>query len=103
IIDEAGRYLKVKIGKNIAEGEVYQTVIQKNNWFAAEVVDKKSFALVGCTVSPGFDFSDFEFAERNVLTEKFPEEIKKYKAKTAAFIIKNLFKLILIISGNNVK
>lgn len=73
IIDKAGRYLKVKIGKNIAEGEVYQTVIQNNNWFAAEVVDKKSYALVGCTVSPGFDFSDFEFAERNVLTKKFPE------------------------------
>jgi hypothetical protein len=29
-------------------------------WFASQVRDSKSFALVGCTVAPGFEFEDFE-------------------------------------------
>lgn len=73
VIDENGNYNKLIIGKDISSGEVYQTVIKKNSWFAAEVVDKKSFALVGCTVSPGFDFSDFEFGDRDFLIKSYPE------------------------------
>ncbi len=73
IIDENGNYKKIIVGKNISSGDVYQTVIKKNCWFAAEVIDKKSFALVGCTVSPGFDFSDFEFGDRESLINKYPD------------------------------
>ncbi len=73
IIDEAGSYKKMSVGKNLSSGDVYQTVIKKNCWFAAEVIDKKSFALVGCTVSPGFDFSDFEFGDRETLINKYPD------------------------------
>lgn len=73
LIDEEGKYSKIYLGKNLVDGEVYQTAIKKNNWFAAEVADKKSFTLVGCTVSPGFDFSDFEFGKRDLLVKQFPE------------------------------
>lgn len=73
IIDEDGSYKKMSVGKNLSSGDVYQTVIKKNCWFAAEVIDKKSFALVGCTVSPGFDFSDFEFGDRETLINKYPD------------------------------
>ena len=31
------------------------------------------YALVGCTVSPGFDFKDFELANREELINSFPE------------------------------
>ena len=40
-------------------GALFQVVIKNHTWFAAEVISKRSFALSGCTVSPGFDFSDF--------------------------------------------
>lgn len=73
IIDEEGNYKKMNLGKDILSGDLYQIVIKKNSWFAAEVVDKKSFALVGCTVSPGFDFSDFEFGDRDSLIKKYPD------------------------------
>lgn len=73
IIDEDSSYKKMSVGKNLSSGDVYQTVIKKNCWFAAEVIDKKSFALVGCTVSPGFDFSDFEFGDRETLINKYPD------------------------------
>lgn len=73
VIDKNGKFVEIFLGKKIAEGEVFQTVIEKNCWFAAELVDKKSFALVGCTVSPGFDFQDFEMADCEKLISKFPE------------------------------
>lgn len=71
IINEKGDLSQVKLGRKIDQGEVFQTVIKKNNWFAAEIEDKRSFSLVGCTVSPGFDFSDFEFGKQNELISKY--------------------------------
>lgn len=49
--------------------------ITAGNWFCAQVQDKDadSFALVSCTVTPGFDFADFELIEAGVLAEQYPE------------------------------
>ena len=71
-IDEAGNYTAQKLGRNLDEGEVLQFVIPKHTWFAAEVNDKKSFTLIGCTVAPGFDFADFELAKREEMVKQFP-------------------------------
>ena len=72
IIDNKGKYTKVKIGKNINKGEYLQYVVPANYWFASEVQDKTSYSLCGCTVSPGFDFKDFEMPSKNVLMNKYP-------------------------------
>jgi predicted cupin superfamily sugar epimerase len=32
-----------------------------------------TWALVGCTVAPGFDFEDFEMAKREELTVQYPQ------------------------------
>lgn len=79
IIDSAGKLTEILIGKS---SEVFQYVIPKNNWFAAELTDKNSFALVGCTVSPGFEFKDFELASRGELLLNFPEHEKIIKRFT---------------------
>lgn len=70
------------IGLNIENGEVPQVLIEKDNWFAAEVIDKDSFILAGCTVSPGFDFSDFKMAEREALLKSFPGQSELIKRLT---------------------
>ena len=41
--------------------------------FGAGVVAENSFALVGCFVSPGFDFEDFEMGEKSRLLKEFPQ------------------------------
>jgi hypothetical protein len=51
-----------------------QITIYANQWFAAETMG--DFSLVGCTVSPGFDFHDFEIAERNELIGLYKEHRK---------------------------
>ncbi|MFN5517925.1 MAG: cupin domain-containing protein [Bacteroidota bacterium] len=40
-----------------------QYMVKAGNWFASEIKNQSGFALVGCTVSPGFDFKDFELAQ----------------------------------------
>ena len=71
-IDKDSRLEKIKLGKNSPEGETFQVQIKHNNWFGAELFDKSSFALVGCTVSPGFEFDDFESGNRKELIKRYP-------------------------------
>lgn len=72
IIDQSGNFSIKLLGKNAENEEAFQIVIAKECWFAAELVDKTSFSLVGCTVSPGFDFRDFEMADCSKLADQFP-------------------------------
>lgn len=73
MISEQGEYSKVVVGRNLNNNEVPQYVVKGGVWFAAEVVEKNSFSFVGCTVSPGFDFQDFEMPKRQFLIDKFPD------------------------------
>ncbi|KAA0891297.1 cupin domain-containing protein [Oryzomonas rubra] len=51
----------------------------EGGWFretsraAEKVAGSGDFALVGCTVAPGFDFNDFELGNQNDLAELFPQ------------------------------
>ncbi len=52
-----------RLGKNFIQGEVLQHVVKANTWFGARLPEGSEYCLVGCQVTPGFDFSDFELAE----------------------------------------
>ncbi len=66
-----GEHHEVRVGSNLSQGEALQVVVPAGAWFAARVL--QDFALVGCTVAPGFDFADFELAHRDKLIEEFPQ------------------------------
>lgn len=68
-----GSYTEHRLGLDLENGERPQLTIAANSWFASEVAEGKSWCLVGCTVSPGFDFQDFEMAERSLLASEFPQ------------------------------
>ena len=72
IISKQGSYKTVLIGNRFELGEVPQYVIKGGAYFAARVVPSGTYSLVGCTVSPGFDFKDFIMPSRKVLLEQFP-------------------------------
>lgn len=55
------------------KGASFQVLIKAGSFFAAENVDKNSYSLVGCTVSPGFEYSDFQLPEKGTLIKKFPQ------------------------------
>jgi len=61
----------------LEDGAEPQFTITRGVWFAAEVADGGDFSLVGCSVAPGFDFNDFQLAEKDILYSQFPLEIVK--------------------------
>jgi predicted cupin superfamily sugar epimerase len=72
VLHEHGVYECIRLGKNTAAGEVQQAMVPARAWFASECVGSFGYALVGCTVSPGFHFEDFELAVRRKLKMEFP-------------------------------
>jgi predicted cupin superfamily sugar epimerase len=72
-ITSQGEHATITIGRNITQGQVPQYTVPGGTWFAAKVIDHDSFTLLGCTVSPGFDFADFEMGDRDMLIRTFPQ------------------------------
>jgi len=60
IVDDSGRRA-VRLGSDLAAGEVPQAIVPAQAWQAAE--SRGDWTLVGCTVAPGFEFSKFEMAK----------------------------------------
>ncbi len=81
-IDESGKLTITNIGPNILTGETFQYTVKANTWFGSRVGNGGNFSLVGCTVYPGFDFNDFEMAERDVLITLFPQHALVIKELT---------------------
>jgi len=73
VIEKNGIKREVLLGNKLEQGELPQVIINKNSWFGAELLNKSSFCLIGCTVSPGFEFKDFELGEREKLLKLFPQ------------------------------
>jgi uncharacterized protein len=61
----------VRLGPNVLGGEVPQAVVPAGVFQAARST-RSGYALCGCTVAPGFDFSDFEISKRDILHALFP-------------------------------
>jgi len=74
VIDTDGILTLYKLGLSPDKGIVPQVTIPANTWFASESTGK--FSLVGCTVSPGFDFNDFEMADRGLLIKQLENQHK---------------------------
>lgn len=62
-----------RLGPHWKQGDRFQLAVPANHWFASRMADPTTYALVGCTVSPGFDFRDFEMAERQTLLTEYPQ------------------------------
>jgi predicted cupin superfamily sugar epimerase len=70
-IDESGRHERVELGPELLHGERPQWVVPAGTLQAARVIGP-GFGLFGCTVAPGFDFSDFSLPSRAELVQRFP-------------------------------
>ncbi|MFO0694987.1 MAG: cupin domain-containing protein [Polyangiales bacterium] len=73
-LSEDGKHERLLLGRDLVRGEVPQAVVRAGTWFGARVEGEGEFALVGCTVAPGFDFADFEMGTRDELLSRFPAQ-----------------------------
>ncbi|MFQ3579830.1 MAG: cupin domain-containing protein [Bacteroidales bacterium] len=71
-ISKNGEYLQVRLGTNFLNGEHPFYAIEAGTILAAELAKNSEFALSGCTVTPGFEFSDMTIMRKSELLEKFP-------------------------------
>jgi predicted cupin superfamily sugar epimerase len=73
VIDADGALSEVRLGRDAGQTEHLQAVVRAGCWFGASLDAGSSYALVGCTVAPGFGFEDFELGGREALTLQFPQ------------------------------
>jgi predicted cupin superfamily sugar epimerase len=79
-----GRLVVTRLGPDVAAGESPQAVIPTGHWFGARLAEPRpdAFALAGCTVAPGFDFTDLELARRDELVAVHPQHEPIIRALT---------------------
>ncbi len=73
VIHPNGNSEVLKLGSDLNNGFRFQQTVPAGCWFASRPVDENHFSLVGCTVAPGFDFADFELAEKEQLLSAYPQ------------------------------
>jgi predicted cupin superfamily sugar epimerase len=72
-IDITGMLTEHLLGNNPEHAESFQCLVKAGSWFGSKVKTGGNYSLVGCTVSPGFDFADFELGDRKMLMNQFPQ------------------------------
>ena len=85
MLDASGHSVAL-LGSDPSRGEVFQFVVPAGVWFASRPKAGVEYALVGCTVSPGFDFRDFELASTAQIAElaagRAEELLKKFPVRS---------------------
>lgn len=77
VLDDAGQLRTLRLGNALEEPDtVFQAVVPARCWFAAERIDRQSYSFVGCTVAPGFEFSEFDLADTAQLQMQYPQHTK---------------------------
>jgi len=68
-------YVCLRLGHALEDPDAaFQAVVPAGSWFAAELADPAGYALAGCTVAPGFEFSEFELADAADLQRLYPAQ-----------------------------
>jgi predicted cupin superfamily sugar epimerase len=69
--DGTGR--RMVLGKDLAGDELPQTTVPHGIWQGSRLIPGGQVALMGCTVSPGFEYADYESGNRAELMLGWPE------------------------------
>jgi predicted cupin superfamily sugar epimerase len=68
--DSGGRV--VTLGSDVLAGQSPQVVVPAGVWQGSALLPGGAFALLGTTMAPGFDFSDYEAGDREQLLRQYP-------------------------------
>ena len=74
-----GNSLTITLGNDLAHGQQPQVVVRGNVWQGAKLAPGGKFALMGTTMSPGFDYADFEVGVGQELMAQYPGTAAKIK------------------------
>jgi hypothetical protein len=77
-----GRSTVVTLGPDLAAEQQVQLVVEAGVWQGTRLVGDGKVALLGCTVTPGFDFADYRAGSAAELIAQWPEQAERIKALT---------------------
>ena len=77
-----GRSAVFTLGPDLAAGQHVQLVVPAGVWQGTRLVGDSRVALLGCSVTPGFDFADYRNAGAEELIAKWPQEAKRIRELT---------------------
>lgn len=77
-----GTGASIRIGNQLEKGERPQVLVPRGIWQGSRLVEGGNWALLGCTVSPGFDFDDYEAGDRTLLCSQWPQYVSDIEALT---------------------
>ncbi len=63
----------VVLGSDVLKGMQPQVIVPGGVWQGARLMKNGKFALLGTTVSPGFEFADYETGQRDDLVRTHPQ------------------------------
>jgi len=78
--DGGGR--RVVLGQEILQGQQVQFVVPRGVWQGSRLIAGGRFALLGTTMAPGFDPTDYEGGQREELLARYPEQPELIRALT---------------------
>jgi hypothetical protein len=70
------------LGPDLAAGQHVQLVVPAGVWQGTRLIAGGKVALLGCTVTPGFDFADYRNATAEELIAKWPAEAERIRKLT---------------------
>jgi predicted cupin superfamily sugar epimerase len=70
------------IGNDLLRGQRPQVVVERGVWQGSRLIEGGRWALLGCTVSPGFEFEDYDAGERAELCAGWPGYVEEIMALT---------------------
>jgi len=83
MISPEGVYSFFDLGKDQIQGEVHQGLVPAGYIFGSELKEPNlGYGLVGCVVSPGFDFQDFRLYSEDEMMTILPSEPELVKRLT---------------------
>lgn len=72
-IDASGLLEGIVLGPRFEDGHQPQTLVPSGVWQGTRLVEGGKWALMGCTVAPGFERADFETKSRAELVRELPQ------------------------------
>jgi len=79
---ENGHSAVFVLGQDLSCGQHLQVVVPAGVWQGTRLMGDGKVALLGCTVTPGFDYADYRNASYGELAAKWPAEAGRIRALT---------------------
>jgi uncharacterized protein len=68
-----GSIKRLRLGTDLLNGAIPQTVVPGGVWQGSHLIPGGTFALLGATMAPGFDYADYVRGRRIDLIDRFTE------------------------------